>query len=1312
MFDKAILTLPGVRRMLVLAGVCSVLRALAIIAQAVGLACAIVGLWSGGVLVDQLGWVALFFGGFVMRQVVVALQDGLMDRYAVARADDLRTQLLQAIYALGPAEVARVGSGAATSAAIEDVDAVKTYIGLMIPKMTSVIAVPLVLLVAVSLLDWVSGLIALACYPFIILYMVMIGHTASDDAAKRHGEFQLLSNHFVDSLRGIDTLKAFGKSRTWGDRIYEVSERFREITMKTLRIATLSSAVLDMFATLALAAVAIMLGFRLVDGSLAFLPALAVLIMVPEYFRPIREFAADYHASLDGKMALADISDIIGRAGEDGREDSPDARVRGADEREACAGERVVTRAHGGGAGLSADGSAGGRRAAPSLEVHDLGFSYPDLPDALSGVSFSAQGACKVGVIGASGSGKSTLLSVLGGFADPACGELRACGRPVGTLRGTSWQRRAVFIPQDPYIFHASLRDNVAFYCPQATDEEVARAVESAGLGDLVRELPCGLSTVIGSGARMLSGGERQRVALARAFLDSSRDVLLFDEPTAHLDIETELELKRHMLALMEGHLVFFATHRLHWVANMDYVLVVEDGRIAWQGSAEAWLAERGASAEAAPEYGDEQVWGAGRGATAHVAAGAGAASDARAEEGAGAASGARAAEGVGAAQDPASSASPSAPPAPSSAAFSAPSASSSGPVRQHVSASARQNASVFARLREVWARDKWVKPFFVCHASTLLCALLLGLAALVFAGALMFTSGYMISLAAALPLTVLALHVPSLFVRIFGIGKPILQYFERLCSHDWALRMTSELRRKLYDTYQGFSAARRGRFQPGEVLGLLTEDIGHIQDLYLRTLLPLALAWATCAVMLLALGVFSLPAALALVVLVAAVVLVAPLASIAANAERLAQAKAVRASLYDELTDDVLGIADWVFSGRRDAYMTRHRLLQEQLNAIDVRVGRFERVRDVVIQVLFGLCAVVLLVWAGGSFPAGEVAGAASSGAAAALGAVGSENAPAYAPNWIAAFVLCFFPLMEAFAPASSAAMELVTYGDSIERLDALDAAGEDEEKVRVCAGEMHVDADPAADADAGVAVELRDVTFCYHGGTRDVLAHMSLHVLAGQKVAVLGRSGAGKSTIASLVRGDYAPQTGRVLVGGRDAQAYGDGIAQVVGVIQQRPHLFNQSLRDNLLLGRADASDEELVDALEKVGLTSVYQRLEGGLDTVLDEGAYGFSGGERHRLALARVLLARTPVVILDEPFAGLDPETEAALTDTMFDVLDGRTIIMITHHLQGVSACDRVVFVEDGALAIDGVPDELAHTNEHYRCLLSLDAGMCA
>lgn len=576
MIDRSIFALPEIKGALAFLVAVAALRALAVVGQAWALATALVNLWYGGAVLDQAGWLALFLVCFVGRQALVTVQESYLERYADARADELRQDLLRTVFTEGGSVVQAHGTGTVATMVLEGVDQVETYIRLILPKTVGVVVVPFVLLVFIFPLDWVSGVIALVAFPFIILYMVILGHTAQDEAAKQHATFQVMSNHFIDSLRGIDTLKLFGRGKAHGTSIYEVSERFREATMKTLRVATLSSTVLDLFSTFSLAAVAIMLGFRLVDGTLVLFPALLVLILVPEYFKPVRDFASDYHASLDGKNALITIQQLIGQRDED-------AAAR-------------ATRANEAVPAWDADAR---------LEVRDLGFSYPDAA-VLHDVSFSVQGFRKVGIVGTSGAGKSTLVNLLGGFAAPTEGALVVNGEDAGTLGCAAWQKRVVYIPQNPYLFHATLRENIAFYAPDAAEDDIERAVRVMGLEDVVAELPDGLDTLIGEGARALSGGQAQRIALARALLDPSRRILLFDEPTAHLDIETELELKERMLPLMEGRLVFFATHRLHWTRDMDLVLVMEDGRIVEAGAPDALLVRGGAFARLVSQMGGE----------------------------------------------------------------------------------------------------------------------------------------------------------------------------------------------------------------------------------------------------------------------------------------------------------------------------------------------------------------------------------------------------------------------------------------------------------------------------------------------------------------------------------------------------------------------------------------------------------------------------------------------------------------------------------------------------------------------------------
>ena len=215
----------------------------------------------------------------------------------------------------------------------------------------------------------------------------------------------------------------------------------------------------------------------------------------------------------------------------------------------------------------------------------------------MSEFNLSFKGKKKIGIIGESGAGKSTLIDVLGGFLEPASGEIKVNGESRSHLQSDSWQKQLLYIPQHPYIFDDTLLNNIRFYHPDASHEETARAAASAGLSDLIRNLPGGLDGRIGEGGRALSGGQAQRVALARAFL-GNRPILLLDEPTAHLDIETEYEIKETMKDLFENKLVFLATHRLHWMLEMDEIIVLDHGAVAEIGTHDELMAKQGVYAK------------------------------------------------------------------------------------------------------------------------------------------------------------------------------------------------------------------------------------------------------------------------------------------------------------------------------------------------------------------------------------------------------------------------------------------------------------------------------------------------------------------------------------------------------------------------------------------------------------------------------------------------------------------------------------------------------------------------------------------
>lgn len=570
MIDRNVTSLPGARGALGACYAFAALDAVLTVGEALGLAIAVDALWHGASLSGQLAFIALFLSCYCAKQLSAFARDAFMDRFALKTASELRRRASDALYASGPAFVQQHGSGATLTTLIEGVSQVRTYLGVIVPKVADLMVVPVVLALVLLALDTISGIIAIVMIPCIVFYMQMLGSYAKENAARQYAAYRRSANQFADSLRGLATLKLFGASKRRGASIFSTSEKLRVAAVRTLKTATLSSLVLDLFRVFALAAIAIMLGFRLMAGSVELMPALAILVIVPEFFAVVRRYSTDFHASLDGRNQLSALLELI--------DEKPH--------------EQAVELPQG--------------STPPSLELDGVDFSY--LPkegaahQALRDIRFATRGPRRIGIVGASGAGKSTLAQLLAGFAEASGGSIAVNGRAVATLSCPAWRRRVTYIPQTPHVFSGTIAENIAFYCPDASAEAIAHAASRAGLDELAASLPKGLNTPVGEGGRQLSGGQTQRIALARAFLDEGRDVLVFDEPTAHLDIETELELKKTMLELMDGKLVFFATHRLHWMRDMDCVLVVKDGCIVEQGTCEELLEAHGTFSRLAAE--------------------------------------------------------------------------------------------------------------------------------------------------------------------------------------------------------------------------------------------------------------------------------------------------------------------------------------------------------------------------------------------------------------------------------------------------------------------------------------------------------------------------------------------------------------------------------------------------------------------------------------------------------------------------------------------------------------------------------------
>lgn len=558
MFDKALTRLSGFKHIVgVLAGL-DILQAFFIIGQAYYLSVAITRIWEGNPLDKQLIWVFLFFLCHLGRHLMTFFKDRLLDDFSAREAKNMRQQLLKKLFDLGPVIVQKEGTGNTITMALDGVTLVENYIHLILSKMINLSIIPWVIVAFVFYLDWQSGFILLIVFPIIIIFMIILGLAAQARADKQYATYQILSNHFLDTLRGLDTLKFLGISQPYGSSIYQTSEQFRKATMSALRIGILSTFALDFFTTLSIAVVAVFLGLRLIKGEFELLPALTILILAPEYFLPVRDFSSDYHATLDGKNAMQAIQKVLAQ--------------------DSIRKEQV---------------KIANWDSASQLRLENIAIAYED-KNILEGTSYQVTGFQKIALVGMSGSGKSSLINLLSGFLDTASGSISVDGQPVANLDQDDWQKQVIYIPQSPYLFNLSLRDNIAFYTPDASLEAIQEAITVVGLESFVDTLPQGLDTVIGSGSRPLSGGQAQRIALARAFLDQSRRILILDEPTAHLDIETELELKDKILPLFKDRLVFLATHRLHWLRDMDEILVLNQGQVVEVGAYEHLLGQKG----------------------------------------------------------------------------------------------------------------------------------------------------------------------------------------------------------------------------------------------------------------------------------------------------------------------------------------------------------------------------------------------------------------------------------------------------------------------------------------------------------------------------------------------------------------------------------------------------------------------------------------------------------------------------------------------------------------------------------------------
>lgn len=571
---------------------------------------------------------------------------------------------------------------------------------------------------------------------------------------------------------------------------------------------------------------------------------------------------------------------------------------------------------------------------------------------------------------------------------------------------------------------------------------------------------------------------------------------------------------------------------------------------------------------------------------------------------------------------------------------------------------------------------ETYVRPYLKKYSALMIMTIILGALALLSAAALTYTSGYLITRASEKPETILLVYVPIVMVRAFGISRSVLRYIENLLGHDAVLKVLADMRLSLYRALEPQALFIRSKFKTGDLLGALSDDIEHLQDVYIRTIFPTMIGLFIFIFAVIWLAVFDWVFAIFMFLAMSVVVFVYPVISLYILKRQQTISKEQHTHLYETYTDAILGVSDWIISGRKEEFVDTFLQDAKESDASERKLDYWHQTRMLQLQLYTGVLVVIVGIWAGFQALDGNIA-----------------------PTYIAAFTLVVMPILEGMIPISHAVERIPVYEESFRRLDAIETFKPvDQDRATV---------DPSFE---NPDISIDNVSYRYTAEGNEAVKDVTLHIPYGEKIAVLGKSGAGKSTLIQLLLGNLHPTAGTIRIDGQDPTQYGDGIYESVSVLNQKPYLFATSVENNIRLGNHNVPRERIEEIVDAVGLGQYISTLPKKLDTQMEETGQRFSGGERQRIALSRILVKDTPIVVLDEPTIGLDPDTEYDLVDTMLEALEEKTVIWITHHLTGIEKMDRVLFMDDGEIAILGTHEELLQTNERYRRLYELDRGL--
>ncbi|TDD20574.1 thiol reductant ABC exporter subunit CydD [Nonomuraea diastatica] len=552
----------SVRRHLAVTMAAALLAGLLVLVQAELLAGVLSGRFTAAALAGLAAVVCV-------RALLAWTQGVFAGRTATGVKSALRHRLLARLRELGPGRLAAHRSGELVTLAGRGLDGLDAYLTGYLPAIAVAAVVPVAVLVRLFAADLASAVIVLVTLPLIPVFGALVGMTTKAVTERQYLALSRLGGHFLDVVRGLPTLRAFGRARYQAGVIQQVADAHRSATMRTLRVAFLSSLVLELCASLSLALVAVPIGLRLLGGSLDLTTALLVLLLAPEAYLPLRAMGTRFHASMEGVAAADAAFAVLDRSA--GDQGDPVRRPAAAP----TASPETGT-LQSGARGTAASATTG----APEIRLEGVTVRYPGRDGAaLDDVSLTIGPCERVALVGESGGGKSTLLHLILGFVHPSEGRVLIDGTDLRELDLASWRARLAFVAQRPHLFATTVAGNIRLGAPSASTEEVRRAAAAAHAG-FVADLPQGFDTVVGERGADFSAGQRQRIALARAFCRPGASVLLLDEPTARLDGRSEAAVVAATADLARGRTAVIVAHRPAMIDLADRVVRVHEGRI------------------------------------------------------------------------------------------------------------------------------------------------------------------------------------------------------------------------------------------------------------------------------------------------------------------------------------------------------------------------------------------------------------------------------------------------------------------------------------------------------------------------------------------------------------------------------------------------------------------------------------------------------------------------------------------------------------------------------------------------------------